>query len=106
MGMGHSQASPGPEAAGAPDATAGDVTASEHDGREHDVVRRFAERGEEALHRLADLPGGTRALKAVSELGRRVDELGRKVRGVDELEERIARLEREVAELRGGSATP
>ena len=75
----------------------------EHEsGPEHDVVRRFAERGEEALHRLADLPGGTRALKAVSELGRRVDELGRKARGVDELEERIARLEREVAELRAG----
>ncbi|MBM3679561.1 MAG: hypothetical protein FJW96_17050 [Actinobacteria bacterium] len=66
-----------------------------------DVVRRFAERGEEALHRLADLPGGAKALKAVSDLSRRVDELGRKVRGVDELERRLERLELEVAELRG-----
>lgn len=68
---------------------------------EEDVVRRFAERGEEALHRIADLPGGSRALKAVAELGRRVDELSRKARGVDELEARIDRLERELAELRG-----
>jgi hypothetical protein len=71
----------------------------EHAG-DKDVVRRFAERGEEALHRLADLPGGAKALRAVGELGRRVDELGRKVRGVDELERRVEQLEREVAELR------
>lgn len=66
----------------------------------HDVVRRFAERGEEALHRLADLPGGSQAMRTLSELGRRVDEASRKARGIDALEQRVADLERELAELR------
>lgn len=73
---------------------------------ERDAVRRFAERGEEALNRLADLPGGSRALRAVSDLGRRVDELGRRARGIDALEERIAALECEVAELRAALPKP
>jgi hypothetical protein len=69
-----------------------------------DVVRRFAERGEDALQRLAGLPGGSRVLRSVSDLGRRIDEIGRRVRGVEELEARIARLEEEVAAVRGAPA--
>jgi hypothetical protein len=67
---------------------------------EKDVVRRFAERGEEALHRLAGISVGAKALRAASELGHRVDELSRKARGIDELEARVERLERELDELR------
>jgi hypothetical protein len=67
---------------------------------EKDVLARLADRGEEALQRLADLPGGTRAAKAFNELRERVDELGRKVRGIDKLEERVAKLEKELAALK------
>jgi hypothetical protein len=70
------------------------------DRAQRDVLARLADRGEEAIHRLADLPGGTRALKAFNELRDRVDELGRKVRGIDRLEARVAKLEKEVAALR------
>ena len=56
--------------------------------------------GEEALHRLAELPGGQRALRALNDLKTRVDDLGRRARGVDELEARVAKLEREVATLK------
>jgi phage shock protein A len=66
----------------------------------HAVVRRFAARGEEALHRIADLPGGSQAMRTLAELGRRVDEASRKARGIDTLEQRVAELERELAELR------
>lgn len=65
-----------------------------------DVIRRLAGRGEETLHRLAELPGGTRALKAFNELRTRVDDLSKKVRGVEKLEARVERLEREVAALK------
>ncbi len=67
---------------------------------EADVITRLAARGEQTIARLADLPGGAKALGAVNDLRSRVDELGKKVRGIDELEKRIAKLEREVASLK------
>jgi hypothetical protein len=68
--------------------------------KDKDVLSRLADRGEEALHRIAELPGGTKALKAFNELRDRVDDLSRKVRGIDKLEERIDRLEKELAALK------
>ena len=65
-----------------------------------DVIGRLAGRGEEALQRLADLPGGSKALKALNDLRQGMDELSRKVRGVDALEQRVAKLEKELAALK------
>ena len=67
---------------------------------DRDLIARLAGRGEQTLSRLAELPGGARALTAMNDLRSRVDELGKKVRGIDELEQRVAALERELAELR------
>jgi len=64
------------------------------------VIARLADRGEQTIAKLAELPGGTKALKAMNDLRARVDELGKKVRGIDELELRIAKLEKEVASLK------
>jgi hypothetical protein len=76
--------------------TAEPVAAEDRD----DVIARLAGRGEQTLSKLAELPGGARALGAMNDLRNRVDELGRKVRGIDELERRVAALESELAELR------
>ena len=65
-----------------------------------DFVTRLADKGEEALHRLAELPGGQKAMTAVNDLRTRVDELAKKVRGLDTLEARVVKLEKEVAALR------
>ena len=67
---------------------------------DRDMIARLADRGEQTIARLADLPGGSKALKAVNDLRVRVDDLGKKVRGIDELEKRIAKLERELATLK------
>jgi uncharacterized small protein (DUF1192 family) len=67
---------------------------------DRDVITRLADRGEQTIAKLADLPGGAKALKAVNDLRVRVDELGKKVRGIDELEKRVAKLEREIATLK------
>jgi hypothetical protein len=67
---------------------------------EKDLVTRLADAGEEALQRLAELPGGHRALTAYNDLRTRVDELGKKVRGIDALEARVAKLEKELAALK------
>jgi uncharacterized protein YceH (UPF0502 family) len=67
---------------------------------EKDFVTRLADAGEEALQRLAELPGGQKAVTAVNDLRTRVDDLTKKVRGIDALEARVAKLEREVAALK------
>jgi len=75
-------------------------TASSAKLGEKDLMTRLADAGEEALHRLSELPGGQRALTAVNDLRTRVDDLTKKVRGIDALEVRVAKLEKEVAALK------
>lgn len=65
-----------------------------------DFVTRLADKGEEALQRLAELPGGQKAMTAVNDLRTRVDDLAKKMRGIDALETRVAKLEKEVAALK------
>jgi phage shock protein A len=71
-----------------------------------DFVSRLAEAGEEALQRIAELPGGQKAVSAFNDLRNRVDELSRRVRGIEELEARVAKLEKEVAALKRTKAAP
>jgi phage shock protein A len=73
--------------------------------RDKDLVGRLTEAGEDALQRIADLPGGQRAVGAFNDLRNRVDELSKKVRGIDQLEARVAKLERELATLKRGSTS-
>jgi len=80
------------------------MTTTEKTKTEKDFVTRLADAGEEALQRIADLPGGQKALTAYNDLKTRVDDLGKKVRGIDALEERIVKLEKEVAALRKAKA--
>jgi polyhydroxyalkanoate synthesis regulator phasin len=74
--------------------------------KDKDVIARLANRGEDVINKLAELPGGAKALKAFNELRDRVDELGRKVRGIEALEARIATLERQVAALKPAARAP
>lgn len=77
----------------------GAMTTTKPDG-DSDVIGRLAGKGEEVVHRLADLPGGTRALRAFNDLKLRVDDLSKKVRGIDALEQRVAKLEKDLAALK------
>jgi len=72
--------------------------------KDKDFVTRLADRGEEALQRFADLPGGQKAIGAVHDLRTRVDDLAKKVRGIDALEVRVTKLEKEVAALKKAKA--
>jgi hypothetical protein len=71
---------------------------------EKDLVTRLADAGEEALQRIAELPGGQRALGAYNDLRNRVDDLSKKVRGIDALEARVAKLEKELAAVKKSKA--
>ena len=67
---------------------------------DEDVIARLAGKGEQAINRIAELPGGSRALQAFNDLKTRVDDLSKKVRGIDALEQRVAKLEKELAALK------
>jgi outer membrane murein-binding lipoprotein Lpp len=82
------------------------TSTTENQKTEKDFVTRLADAGEEAIQRLADLPGGQKAVTAVHDLRTRVDELGKKVRGIDALEQRVATLEKDVSALKKDKASP
>jgi hypothetical protein len=71
-----------------------------------DFMSRLTDAGEDALQRLAELPGGQRAVGAFNDLRNRVDELSKKVRGIDELEARVTKLEKDLASMKRGTSTP
>jgi DNA-binding PadR family transcriptional regulator len=73
---------------------------------EKDLMTRLTDAGEEALQRLAELPGGQRAMNAFNDLRSNVDELAKKVRGIDALEARVDKLEKAIAELKRPRRAP
>jgi ubiquinone biosynthesis protein UbiJ len=64
-----------------------------------DLLTMLADRGEEAIQRLADAPGADRVLGAAQALRDRLDEIQKRLRGVDALEKRVAELEKRVDAL-------
>jgi uncharacterized protein involved in exopolysaccharide biosynthesis len=66
----------------------------------------LADRGEEAIQRLADAPGADRLLSAAQALRDRMDEMQKRVRGIDALEKRVAELEKRVEALSTPSTRP
>ena len=69
------------------------------EGGQKDVLGRLADRGEQAVSRLAEVAGGTRFLEAANVLRERLDELQKRVRGLDVLERRVDALERRLDEV-------
>lgn len=67
--------------------------------RSQDLFSRLADRGEEVIGKLGDIPGAQRLLESANVLKERADELQKRLRGLDELERRVAALERKVDQL-------
>jgi hypothetical protein len=65
--------------------------------QQKDILTRFQDLGAEALHRLSDVPGGSKLVEMANETKTRLDEMQKKLRGLDELEKRVARLEKQLA---------
>jgi hypothetical protein len=73
--------------------------------RTQDVFSRLADRGEEVIGKLSDMPGAQRLLESANALKERADELQKKIRGLDALEGRVAALERKVDALSKSSGS-
>ena len=65
--------------------------------QQKDILTRFQDLTAEALHRLQDVPGGSKLVEAVNDTKTRLDEMQKKLRGLDELEMRVAKLEKQLA---------
>ena len=64
-----------------------------------DLLSRFADLGEEAMHRLADVPGANRLVEMTNQSRQRLDEMQKRLRGLDLLEKRVDELERRLEAL-------
>jgi hypothetical protein len=72
--------------------------------RSQDLFSRLADRGEEVIGKLGDMPGAQRLLESAGVLKDRADELQKRIRGLDALERRVAALERKVDQLSKSSS--
>src|SRR5437588_4645465 len=67
--------------------------------QEKDVIARLADAGEEALQRLAELPGGKSMVKAMGDVRDRLDDVAVKLRRLDPLERRVSAIEKRLDSL-------
>jgi DNA repair ATPase RecN len=72
--------------------------------RGQDLLSKLADRGEEVIGKIGDIPGAQKLLDQAGQLKDRADELQKRVRGLDALERRVAALERKVDKLSGSSS--
>ncbi len=70
-----------------------------------DILSRVADLGEEALHKLADVPGGAKLVEMANQSRTRLDEMQKRLRGLDVLERRVDELEQRLAKLETASTT-
>jgi hypothetical protein len=64
-----------------------------------DLLHKLADRGEEAISKLADVPAADKVLSAASGMGKRLDDMQKRIRGLESIEKRVAALERRVDKL-------
>lgn len=64
-----------------------------------DLLSRFADLGEEALHKLPNVPGGNKLMDVVNQSKTRLDDVQKRLRGLDVLEKRVDQLEKRLAKL-------
>ena len=73
---------------------------------EKTLIEKLADRGEEALTKLAENPVAQRALETVNNLRERVDDITKRLSGLEKMEQRLETLEKRVAKLESPAKTP
>jgi hypothetical protein len=73
--------------------------------QQKDLLSRLADAGEDALSKLAEMPGGHRAIEAMNQLKNRMDELQQRVRSLDPPERRVTELEKRLEALESKRST-
>ena len=58
-----------------------------------DILTRLADRGEQVVGRISDLPGAKAIMDSTTSLGKRIDEMQKRIRKIEPLEKRVDQLE-------------
>ena len=66
-----------------------------------DFMARLADRGEQVVGRISDLPGAKAVLEGTTSLTKRIDEVQRRLRALDPLEKRVTTIEKRLDKLEG-----
>jgi uncharacterized protein involved in exopolysaccharide biosynthesis len=69
--------------------------------RKQDLIGLLANRGEDVVGKLSEMPTAQRIVEAANGLRERADELQKRLRGLDALEARVTALEKKVDHLSG-----
>jgi hypothetical protein len=70
-----------------------------------DILTRLADRGEQVVGRITDLPGAKTIMDTTTSLGKRIDEVQKHLRSIDPLEKRVTALEKRLDKVEGKSST-
>ena len=70
-----------------------------------DILSRLAERGEEFVGRITELPAAKTLMDKTAALGKNVDSMQKQLRSLGPLEKRVAAIERRLDKLEGKGST-
>jgi hypothetical protein len=70
-----------------------------------DLLTRLADRGEQVVGRITDLPGAKGLVDRTTALAKRVDEIQKRLRSLDPLEKRVTSTEKRLDKLEGKGTT-
>ena len=73
--------------------------------RNKDLLSRLADRGEQVVGRITDLPGAKSLVDRTTQLAKSVDDMQKRLRSLGPLEKKVASLEKRLDKLEGKSTT-
>ena len=73
--------------------------------RKPDLLSRLADRGEQVVGRITDLPGAKQLTDRVTALTKGLDDVQRRLRSLDPLERRVTQIEKRLDKLEGKGTT-
>jgi hypothetical protein len=73
--------------------------------QKQDLLSRLADRGEQMVGRITDLPGAKQLVDRVAALTKGLDDVQKRLRSLDPLERRVTQIEKRLAKLEGKGTT-
>ena len=71
--------------------------------RKPDLLSRLADRGEQVVGRITDLPGAKQLVDRVAALAKGLDDVQKRLRSLDRLEKRMTQIEKRLDKVEGKS---